>query len=56
MKRFELIEIGSIFLFGNTRFKKTSTRTARAIDYSNKAFYFGKNELSDRIKNPIPVF
>jgi len=56
MKKFKHIEINETFLFSNTRFKKTSSRTARAIDYSNKVFYFGQNEYSDRIKTPVPVF
>jgi hypothetical protein len=56
MKKFKFIELDEVFLCGNTRFKKTSTRTAKAIDYSNKVFYFSQNEYSDRIKNPIPVF
>ena len=56
MKQFQFIEIGEIFLQGNTRFKKSSSRTARAIDYGNKVFYFSLKEYSDRLKKPFPVY
>jgi hypothetical protein len=56
MRQFKFIDLNETFLFNNTRFKKVSSRTARAIDYGNKVFYFGMNEYSDRIRKPIPVY
>lgn len=56
MKMFKHLELNETFMFNNTRFKKVSTRTARAIDYGNKVFYFGMTERSDTVKKPFPVY
>jgi hypothetical protein len=56
MKRFKFIELNETFMFRNTRFKKVSSRTARAIDDGNKVFYFSQNEYSDRLRKPLPVY
>lgn len=42
---FEAIEVGTEFESSGTRWVKRSSRTAAALDYSNKVFYFNAKEL-----------
>ena len=56
MKQFKDIPIGEVFLLGNTRWRKVSSRTARDVDYSGKVYYFKLTEYSDRVRTPIPTY
>ena len=54
---FKTIALGATFKKDNTLFKKTSSRTARLIDYpSKRVFYFGKFELISYKSVNAPLF
>ena len=42
---FERIQLGAAFMQSQENFIKTSSRTARLLNYPHRVFYFGKKEL-----------
>lgn len=53
---FKTISLGATFKLNNAHFCKTSSRTARLVEYPHKVFYFSKKEIISYKSVNAPLF